>query len=272
MAMWVWDVQHLKGAERRDELLAFCRTQRIATLYLAAYQLTPELTAAYRTFNRAAHAQGVTVHALAGDPRWALNRYHHLPLAWMDAVTTFNVESQPEERFDGLHTDIEPYLLSRMWQEHPARLLGGWLDLHATLAQRRPSEGSLALGADVPFWFDDDPAYRIQWRDRVLPPSHHALEVADYITVMAYRNYAQGTEGVIQLAQKEVAYAEQAGKTVIVGQETQPDLFPADITYGGKGRDYWWGEVAKVTTAFRGRKSFGGVAVHHYDSYRKLVG
>jgi len=271
-ATWVWDVRHVTSASARQQILAFCRAQRVSTLYVAAYQFTPAQAEAYRAFNHEAHRDGIAVHALAGDPRWALGRYHHLPLAWAEAVIEFNRASGPEERFDGLHTDIEPYLLSRAWSEHPARLLGGFLDLHAKVAGRVGDHRPLQLGVDVPFWFDDDPAYVIQWRGRVQPPSHHVLDVADYVTVLAYRNYAEGAEGVIELASKEVAYAEQAGKAVVIGQETQPDLVPAYITYGGTSAAYLWAEWAKVIRAFQSRRSFGGIAVHHYDSYRELVG
>ena len=272
LAMWVWDARHITALSARDQLLAFCRTQQITTLYVTAYQLPPDDAALYRAFLRTAHHQGLRVHALAGDPRWALTRYHHLPLAWAEAILAFNQAGRPEERFDGLHTDIEPYLLTKAWSEHPAQLLGGLLNLHAKIADRVVDHRPLQLGVDVPFWFDDDPAYLIEWHGKVKAPSHHLLDVADYATVMDYRNYAEGADGAVALATQELDYADQVGKVVVIGQETQSDLFPAYITYGGKPAAYWWGEVAKLAAAFRGRKSFGGVAVHHYDSYRKLVG
>ena len=268
MAMWVWDVRHVRDPAARDELLDFCQARGISTLYLNAFSLTP----AYRAFNRAAHARGIAVHALGGDPRWALPRYHPLPLAWAASVAAFNDQGQPDERFDGIHTDIEPYFLSRQWAEHPARVLGGLLDLHAKLAEHVSTHRPLQLGVDVPFWFDDDPAYLIEWRGRVLPPSHHLLDVADFQTVMAYRNYAEGAEGVIELSRREIAYGERVGKLVVIGQETQADLTPVYITYGGMSADYWWGEISKLIAAFGGRRSFGGIAVHHYESYKELVG
>ena len=272
LAMWVWDTKAATSSAQREKLLAFCRTQRVSALYLNVYQLSPPEQASYRSFLRAAHHQGTRVHALAGDPRWALARYHHLPLAWVEQVTAFNHGGHPDERFDGIHTDIEPYLLTRAWTEHPAQLLGGLLDLHAKIAEITARSRPLQLGADAPFWFDDDPDYAIEWHGRVLPPSHHLLNVADYLTVLAYRNYADGTEGIIELSRREIEYAQQIGKQVVIGQETQPDLFPAYITYGGTSAEYFWGELAKLVRAFHDRPSFWGVAVHHYESFRQLIG
>ncbi|OGX39542.1 MAG: hypothetical protein A3C53_01085 [Omnitrophica WOR_2 bacterium RIFCSPHIGHO2_02_FULL_68_15] len=284
-AMWVWDVRHVATDAARGQLVTFCRAQRVSALYLSAYQFSPAQTEHYRAFLRQAHREGIVVHALAGDPRWALNRYHSLPLAWVRQVMAFNDEGPPEERFDGVHTDIEPYLLSRQWMERPAQLIGGLLDLHekvrdlihtdpitgVTAPAVRGSQRPLRLGVDVPFWFDDDPTYRIQWRDRVLPPSHHLLDVADYLTVMAYRNYAEGSEGVIELSRRELEYAEQVGKFIVIGQETQPDLFPAYVTYGGSSAAYLRGELEKIAEAYRDRPGFGGFAIHHYESYREFL-
>lgn len=280
--MWVWDVRHLATDGARDRLIAFCRAHNITSLYVSAYQFAPVQAQQYRAFLRQAHHEGFDVHALAGDPRWAMARYHSLPLSWLQQVVAFNDGGTPEERFDGLHTDIEPYLLSRTWMERPAQLIGGLLDLHAKMAdqlQEQADEGSrmagesraLQLGADVPFWFDDDPTYRIEWRGKVLPPSHHLLDIADFLTVMAYRNYAQGTEGVIELSRREVDYAGRVGKFVMIGQETQPDIFPAYVTYGGTSADYFRGELAKIALAFDAAPSYGGIAVHHYDTYQALL-
>ena len=270
--MWVWEARTITAHPLREQLVEFCQTQRIAVLYVNAYSFSPGEQEAYREFLRAAHRHGIAVHALGGDPRWVLPRYQHLPLAWVEQLLTFNAAGKPDERFDGIHTDIEPYLLTRAWNEHPAQILGGFLDLHEKIAGKVSAHRPLQLGADVPFWFDDDPAYRIEWRGKVLPPSHHLLNLADYLTVMAYRNYAEGAEGVIALARQEVAYAQQVGKVVVIGQETQPDLFPAYITYGGTSAAYFWGEVAKVVAAYKNQRGFRGIAVHHYDSFRKLLG
>ncbi len=284
-AMWVWDMRHVTTDDGRAQLVTFCRAHQISSLYLSAYQFAPVQAQQYRAFLRQAHREGIAVHALAGDPRWALSRYHSLPLAWVQQVVAFNDDGPPEERFDGVHTDIEPYLLSRAWMEHPAQLIGGLLDLHAKMAAllrmeqqdgpagqtARGTYRPLRLGADVPFWFDDDPTYLIQWHEHVLPPSHHLLDIADYLTVMAYRNYAEGSEGVIEISRRELDYAEQAGKFIVIGQETQADLFPAYVTYGGTSAAYFWGELRKVAAAFQGRHGFGGFAFHHYESVQKLL-
>ena len=271
-AMWVWDARVVTKSETRNKLLQFSRHHRVDTLYLSAYNLQPPLDAGYREFNRQAHRVGIHVHALAGDPRWGQTRYHQIPLEWCEGVRQFNARVAREERFDGIHTDVEVYLLSKIWSERPAELLGGYLDLHVKLAQKIRQDAHLFFGVDVPFWFDDDPSYRILWQGKLKAPSHHIMDLVDAVTVMAYRNFAEGPDGTIQLVSLEMEYGDRIGKKVVIGQETQEDLFPAYVTFGGTSCQALNEELKKIKAALGSRPSFGGIAIHHYESYRQLCG
>ncbi|MBI3614984.1 MAG: hypothetical protein HY211_00530 [Candidatus Omnitrophica bacterium] len=272
-ATWVWDVRLLLYPKEQSALLKFCQSHRIGTLYLFAYNLTPPMDQTYREFNRQAHQAGLTVYALGGDPRWGQPRYHPVPLAWVESIRQFNRQASKQERFDGIHTDVEVYLLSKSWDEHPEVLLGGYLDLHAKIADILKSDlEPISLGVDVPFWFDDDTAWRILWHGTIKPPSHHILDIAESITVLAYRNAAEGSDGTIQLVSLEMDYADRIGKKVFIGQETQKDLFPPYVTFGGTSCAVMEREIRKVFKAVGRRPSFGGFAIHHYESYQRLCG
>lgn len=269
-AMWVWDARLVLKPETRNALLQFCRRHSIQTLYLSAYNLQPPLEKGYRDFNIRAHRMGITVHALAGDPRWGQSRYHQIPLDWCEAVRAFNAQGTAPERFDGIHSDVEVYLLSKSWNERPAELLGGYLDLHVKMRDSLRQDRGLTFGVDIPFWFDDDPSFRILWQGAVKPPSYHILDLVDEVAVMAYRNFAEGPDGTIQLVSLEMDYADRIGKKVMVGQETQEDLFPAYVTFGGTSCQEFNLQVEKIESALGSRPSFGGIALHHYESYKKL--
>ncbi len=271
LALWVWDARVVTEPRAQHRLLNFCRRGGVGILYLSAYDLRAPMDKAYRSFNRRAHEAGLEVHALAGDPRWAKSRYHHIPLRWADSVRALNQKARPEERFDGLHTDIEAYLLSKSWRERPEVLLGSYLELTRKLAGKAwEAPHPIAYGVDIPFWFDDDISYRILWNGSIKPPSHHVMDFSDFVTVMAYRNFAEGPDGTIHLVRLEMDYGDKIGKKVFVGQETQEDLFPTYITFGGTSCRVLKREMGKVRSAYRDRTSFGGFAIHHYDSYRKL--
>ena len=267
--MWVWDARVVLDARATSHLLQFCRRHQVDTLYLSAYDLQPPMDERYRQFNRLAHRAGMAVHALAGDPRWGKPHFHHLPLQWVESVRQLNARSAGEERFDGVHTDVEVYLLSKTWKEHPEVLLGGYLDLNAEIAQQL-AEDPLIFGVDIPFWFDDDTSYRILWHGNIKVPTQHVLDTVDTITVMAYRNFAEGSDGTVHLVSLELDYADRVGKPVVIGQETQTDLYPGYVTFGGTSCKVLLREIAKIQMAVGHRLSFGGFAIHHYESYRKL--
>ena len=269
--MWVWDVQTAIQPQARAKLLQFCRTHKVDTLYLSAYNLKSPIDKVYREFNALAHREKLHVHALAGDPRWGLTRYHHVPMEWVESVRQFNSSCHPEECFDGIHTDIEVYLLTKSWDERPGELLGGYLDLNAKIAGLLMQDlHPLVFGVDIPFWFDDDPTYRILWHDAIKMPSQHVLDTVDAVTVMAYRNFSEGDDGTVRLVLLELNYADEVGKRVIIGQETQEDLYPSYVTFGGTSCAQFHQELEKIRMVVGHRPSFGGFAVHHYESYRKL--
>lgn len=277
--MWVWDARILLKDDQTRKLLQFCKEEGVATLYLSAYNLEPHMDRLYRQFNRQAHREGLVVHALAGDPRWGKSRYHEVPLTWVSNVLQFNQEGAPEEGFDGIHTDVEVYLLSKSWAERPAELLGGYLDLNSEIAAllksdppsgSKPGRKSLLFGVDIPFWFDDDTSYRILWHNQIKTPTAHVLDTVDTVTVMAYRNFAEGADGTVRLIHLELNYADSIGKEVVIGQETQENLFPAYVTFGGTSCESLRRELGKIQKAIGHRPSFGGFAIHHYESYRKL--
>ena len=190
---------------------------------------------------------------------------------WMESVLQLNAASSEAERFDGIHTDVEVYLLSKTWKEHPEVLLGGYLDLNAKMAQRiRQEPKPVHFGVDIPFWFDDDTSYRISWNGSIKVPTQHILDTVDSVTVMAYRNFAEGSDGTVHLVSLEMAYADQIGKKVIIGQETQENLYPPYVTFGGTSCRAFRQEMGKIESVLSRRPSFGGFAIHHYDSYRKL--
>ena len=53
----------------------------------------------------------MSVHALDGDPHYALRDQHAVPLSIVNAVVAYKAAAAANERFDGIHFDNEPYLL-----------------------------------------------------------------------------------------------------------------------------------------------------------------
>lgn len=70
-ATWVWQTELIEDGG--EKLLEFARNEGIHLIYLQINRDLPKKT--YETFVQHAHEERVAVHALGGDPGWALTEY-----------------------------------------------------------------------------------------------------------------------------------------------------------------------------------------------------
>ena len=94
------------------------------------------------------------MNALSGTPEWAARDFHTNALAAVEAVLAFNRAAPVESRFDGLHFDVEPYLL--VGYADPLfrkEILTEYLELVAKVLEKVKAEPEFRFGCDVPAWF-----------------------------------------------------------------------------------------------------------------------
>lgn len=229
-AMWLWESDKLlKSPPEQRRLLAFCQNHRITHLFL---QVPYEAQAKQgqweidwepfriRPLMAQLHRIGVKVHALDGDPRYALRPWHGRVLALLQAIIRYNREVPPQERFDGIRYDIEPYLLPNFGGIRKQAILKQYLSLLAA-SQVLAKQANLEFGVDIPFWFDEqneffETATEVAGR----PMSELVIDLVDNVGIMDYRTQAYGADGTIAHATGELQYAARRGKKVFVGLET----------------------------------------------------
>ena len=270
-AMWVWEPRVvLHDAVQREQLLTFCRDEAIEQLWMqldyqiagqsphealapttassgsagsgwaAANRVTCELPdpGAWRRFLTEAHQARIQIHALDGSPEFALKPRHAVPLAVVDAVIDFNRESTPEQRFDGIHFDNEPYLLLG-WEGRTRReqILREFLELNVECQRRVRTQSGLTFGIDIPFWWQEldaatgKPQGEVTFAGKKKPASHHCIDLLDQVGIMNYRDAAEGADGLIAHGQDLLAYADKSGAARIhMGVETFLSP-PADVWF-----------------------------------------
>ena len=289
-ALWIWetDTQRLlQSPGARQVLAAFMQDTTIApdprrVIYLYAdrghggwvIKDDPDL---YRSFIGWAHARGYSVHALLGSgsyqaPMYSYARYHHKAVDLIDAVIAYNAGSPAAARFDGANIDIEPHWLPD-WHDAPSVQVQ-YFDMLAAMMRRVAESGQkLLVGPAIPRWLDtSDECRSVVWRGERKTCAQHVQDIADYVALMDYRDIAGTSVGIIDQAAAEVAYGNKVGKPVVIGVETGQVSSgdPEAISFYEEGRDHMEAELAEVMKAFSGEKAFGGVAVHHYDSWRRM--
>ena len=233
-SMWVWKTKDLlQSAKAADRLFDFCARMGMNRIYLSVdFQGSSgggpaaiEAPSAYGDFLSAAHRRGLQVEALAGAPAWAANANHALALAAVRAILSFNATMTPNARFDGIHFDVEPYLLLGFAvPDYRERILEEYLEMVAACAEAARS-GHLAFTCDIPWWFyAQTPAspnqFTVTFRGKRETVGQHVTDLLDSVTIMDYRNEADGAGGIISSGIPALAYAARVHKKVLIGLET----------------------------------------------------
>ena len=282
-AMWVWASKPiLTDAGEREAFLEFCTQHRIRAAAMQVHVSEGRLLheEAWKALLAEADQRGIRIHALDGDPLFARPDQHETVLSRVQAVITFNATAAPAERFDGIHLDIEPYLLPE-WQdpESRERLLADYLSVHEQAATRTRAAG-LEYGVDVPFWFASIDAASgqaigdVTYRGERRPATDHLLAMVDNVAVMAYRVAADGPNGIVAISKATVESAARIGRArVLIGVETEavsPGV-PAEITFATRSPEALYEALNRIDAAYVNQDAFAGVAIHRYVTFRRLM-
>jgi hypothetical protein len=246
-AMWLWETEKIiKNPEEQKTFLNFCKRQHITDLFVQIpYEAEKERkewtiswdSAGMRPLLSKLNQANIRVHALDGDPRFALKEWHGRSIALLEKIIQYNQSVSPKERFYGIRYDNEPYLLPNFSSIHKESLLKEYLEL-TEKSQALARQAGLTFGVDIPFWFDSineffEPMASVEGR----PMSEQIIDVVDNVGIMDYRTVAYGADGVIEHGTNELKYAAKKGKKVFIGLETVwlPDETIYDFGPKGSG-------------------------------------
>ncbi|HEY1142110.1 MAG TPA: hypothetical protein VGE88_18180, partial [Lysobacter sp.] len=227
----------------------------------------------YRDFIADAHARGFHVYALLGSAyldteRYILPEQRREAVAMLQRVLDYNAKSAEASRFDGVNLDIEPHLLDQWNDASREDLLRDFLEISAEWMRMKQASGQrLSVGPAVPFWFD---GIDVRWHGATKSASEHLAGLYDYLALMDYRDHAEGRDGIVAHAQKEMAYAETIGKKVVIGLELTPNKLEK-VTFNHRSEADLQREMAATQAAYGQSKAFAGFALHHYRGYREWL-
>lgn len=248
-AVWLWQTQQLLDPTLRDKMLASLAQEGVGRIFVqlsgASGTKPGEIRldrAVWEPAIRAARQKGIRVHALDGDPRYALPEWHDGVLATSRGVIAYNQAVAPESRFAGIQYDIEPYLLPGFFGQRKQMLSEGMVRLVDGLSTlRRPD---FELGLAVPFWIDSPDEFTGDWpwldfrgQQRLL--SEHLLDRVDYLVLMNYRTQLDGQSGLLANMRRELALANRLGKDLWVGLETTALPHETSYVFDGSPQGGW---------------------------------
>jgi hypothetical protein len=88
---------------------------------------------------------------------------------------------------------------------------------------------------------------------------------------MSYRQKAVGGNSITSVCEGELAYGEQIGKKVFASVEMSQIKDTPTISFYGTAPSLFREQFGLVVGALAPRKSFGGVMIHHYKSFRDYL-
>lgn len=253
-ATWIWDLEEL-GSDY-GQVLSFAREQRVSVIYLHVdlqeFSLRP-----YRSFIKKARAAGIDVFALGGDPHWALVSHRGSLTRFVSRVKNYNRVVDEEERFSGLHVDIEPYLLSE-WKRDRSSVVEQWMLNAAYLIAEAKRDTPLYVSGDFPFWIQ-----QISIPGTKTRLGRWMIERFDSITVMAYR---RDPNEVAAVAEPLLSQAAEVNKTIVVA---------VNLLRGESGTRFHGKDSGELDSRLRDLEAklaehpgFSGTAVHDLKHWR----
>jgi hypothetical protein len=252
-ASWVWNNWIVETPEKQQDFLRFCHARRIDTIFIhAPADHLRERAAHFRSFLAAAHQRQMRVEALDGASDWAFTPAK--PQEFLAAVLAFNRDSPPEERFDGVHLDVEPYD-SPEWKASAGAAAAQYLEM---LDRARQQVEDFPIAADVPPWFGE-----------VEVPEGTLLSAAiTRLNAVAVMAYTEQVKGLAVQARPAVEFAAGQQKQVWIGISAQ--LQDSDMDPDRPARPQVEAVIKAGERAFRNAPGLAGVAVHDYEHFREL--
>ncbi len=280
---WIWKYDPVNSMDTRKELFDLCdRTaMRRFFIYLGEDPITHDSKDAQNRlagFLRECHERKIEVHALQGNPLWALKPYHPKVLAWIDGYLQFNRDRPVEDRMDGISMDIEPYLTQEWETGDREKLKEEFLELLAQCRQLVDKENAAAGPVSRP-WAEGPTASKPFVMGLAIPLFYNREpemeeKLLGYLDYAALMDYYDSARDIIEQGKPHIELANKIGVQLVVGVETQ-DLVQMNQgkrrnTFVEEGWEEMERELSKVTEAFAQEKSFSGLAIHCYDSYRLM--
>ena len=260
MGTYIWRAELLRT--EKEEILDFVREHDIDLLYIRIDMGMP--FEYYRAFNREAKKEGIEIHAMGGHPVWALTESREKIFRLVDWVRSYNGQAAEDERFEGIHLDIEPYVLP-VWSATKEEVLRQWMGNVRAFAEKLKESPRLESSVDLAAWLDNSqtPGHPD------LPFSHWMISQLDHTTLMAFRDFAEGPGGILDMVESEIRYAESTGKELIIAVEMKESGEAEYVSFFEEGKAAMNLQLNIVRHALKLNTVLRGIAVHAYEYWKQ---
>lgn len=269
LGMWVWSNSSFSTQESREKLVQFCLQHQIGHLdvhvEISWDSKKPVLQnpGALKDLMVQTGQKNITTSILRGDPRMFFSQKHGQTLEELRAIMAFSQTMPKEALLKGIKYDVEPYA-TKKWKAGGETRRSVMHDYLAFLRKARlildEETPHLLLGADTPFWWDED-KFVTEFEGRSKHFSEHVQDLTDFIVIMSYWRDARK---VLDSVEAERKYAERIEKLVYPSLETIQLKQNPHISFWGVPADEFWKTVYQIQEVAKRDPVLGGVRIHNY--------
>lgn len=263
-------------------LAAFCKQKGITEVYLqinrdigaVKYQyLVATLKGQLVTIG--ANTYPVQVQALDGSSTWITADGDLRRNAFFDWVVSYQGTANANQRFSGVHLDVEPYTNPLWSSDLNAAVLAFQNFVTASKARidNANATGSLGLGLtfDIPFWYDGQAYDNVYGQGNL---AEWMVKSVPAVAIMAYRDTLDGSYGGMwSVAQTELAYGKTYGKKVIIAAEVSSTT-PTYVSFFEEGEAAMLNVFSGMSARIAGTAGIAGVnysfAVDDYRNWKAI--
>ena len=240
VGVWWWDNR------LGEEYLDFAYQNKVNEIYY----YTSSFSQRHAEFIEKAANYDMKVYLLCGDYTWIedMSKFDALMEQYQD------FQNNTEQAFAGVHIDVEPHQHPD-WEENQQELTTKYIKFVKTAVEKYQG---VNFDFDIPFWLEE----QVSFEGQTKAAFKFVLDYADRVFVMSYRDSA---EAMFDVAQEELAYANEIGKPIFLSAETgqEEDV----VTYFEEGKAYLNSQLEKLKEMVGDQLN---IAIHHIKSWKAL--
>jgi hypothetical protein len=252
---WIWHSEDITS--NQEELLSFLIAQNVSRVYIQIHTSLPLTT--YKELLLKLKNHNIEAYALDGGPDWIYSIENVKKL--VDWVNNYHTFVGQDASFKGIQLDIEPYLTDG-WKSDKDLTIATY-QYFIREAGYLIKEINLPYEVAIPFWFDGTPTEKMSLAEWV-------IKYSDQTVIMAYRDKANGKNGILALSEDEVKLAEKHNKKISIGVETRKESTHTHITFYEEGAMEMERVLEEVHAFYLNSSSYEGEAIHDYRKWSRL--
>lgn len=218
----------------------------------------------YKRFVSYLKKSGIDVYVLDGNSRWVFESEQKWLVYLIQWFHEYQSVAQEDEKFAWIRLDIEPWTLSE-WNTDKENMILKYQNVISRIKNNLLNEREY-IWLDIPFWFDETSYDNVYWKWILYDwLTSHVHE----LTLMAYRNTFDGSNGIKGLTLYEVEHHRKNSKYQLnIGVETLKSAEWPNISFSTVWYDKMLTELHQLIPYMKENSVW--LDIHNYRSFLEL--